>query len=114
MESVIESVSFDDDVLDSKIVALDIEIAQEASVAVRIELMHLRALVLRERASVQINPELAAIMQSSAARATTSTITPLPRGCARLCGRVSAAELAQMREVNRLANALIVYVDATA
>lgn len=110
---MVASVLFDDDELSSKIVALDVEIAQEVNVAVRVELMHRRALVLREREFVQINPELAAIMQSSATRATTTTNTPLPRGYARLRGRVSSAELAQMREVNRLANALIAYVDTT-
>jgi hypothetical protein len=113
MEPVIDALGCDDGG-DIDVTSLDVQIALERDATVSSELAHRRALAQLEQASARANPELVAIMNASAGLAATSLNTPLPRGWARLVGRISAAEHARMREANRAADSLIAYGSATA
>lgn len=69
------------------------------------ELEHQRALAQRESESTRVNPELTAILQSSAAIAVSSVNTQLAQGSARLTGPMTAAQLVSMQEANRATSA---------
>lgn len=81
------------------------QIAAERDSAALAALDHRRALAQRESESARVNPELEAILQSSAAIAVSSVNTELPHGSARLAGPMTAAQLVSMQEANRAASA---------
>lgn len=94
-----------------EVAQIDQQIDVESDPATVVELQQRRALVRRERESERANPELSAIMHSSATRAVSSVFTPLPPGSARLSGPVTPEQLASMQAANRKERELVLYVE---